>query len=166
MRGLRQLLTALVVFVALVFANEASAGDILRRTAGSWFYGPETVWSSGTTTAPGKFFPLSDPMPSGGLLGARFSYQMTNDAGQCELRAAVRFSDDGVTWGTHKEVNATWSDNTPADEIIYGSAYVDLMALGVTPGAWIQFGVETLNRSGSTIWNCSATLRVEPKERQ
>lgn len=155
----------LVSMIALAMGT-ARASEILRRTPGSWLYGPEplyTVIGAGPASVV-TFFPMSDPVGTAGLLGARFSYQMTQDSGDCKLRPAVRYSNDGVNWDTPKEVNATYATNeTP----IYGTAYVDLMTLMNTPPrAYIQFGLQTLNRSTTTNAFCRGTLRVEPQQKQ
>lgn len=146
----------------LAMSQPASAADTLRRTSGSWFWGPEELHTS-SSTATAIFFPLSDPMPTDGLIGARFSYQLTTDSGQCKLRAAIRYSDNGVAWDPHKEVNAEYADSN--DEIIWGTGtYVNLLALAGTPAkAWIQFGLETLPETNA-IAACRGTLRVEPQK--
>ena len=143
---------------------DADAADILRKTPGSWFYGPETLYTS-STNATTLFFPLSQPISTAGMLDARFSYQMSQDSGDCKLRAAVRYSNDGVTWDEHKEVNSEYADAT--DEIIWGTTYVNLMTLAgpTVPRAWIQFGLETKARSNSAVAGCRGALRVELKDK-
>lgn len=152
-----------VAMVAMLASPDAVAGPILRRTAGSWFWGPVELHTA-ASTATTIFFPLSDPMPAAGLTGARFSYQITSDSGECKLRAAVRYSDDGVNWDTQKEVNAEYADVN--DEIIWGTgAYVNLLTLAGTPAkAWIQFGLETKPETAA-IAACQGTLRVEPEQK-
>jgi len=106
------------------------------------------------------FFPLSEPMSSTGLTNARFSWQMTQDSGDCKLRPAVRFSNDGASWDTAKEVTTTFATDETA---IYGAVYVDLMALAnTTPRSFIQFGLQTLNRAGTANAFCQGAMRVEP----
>lgn len=139
---------------------------MLRRTPGSWLYGPEAVYTvigAGPASVV-TFFPLSEPVSTAGLPGARFSTQMTVDSGDCKLRPAVRFSNDGVNWDPAKEVNAIYvTDET----IQYGTLYVDLMTLQSTPPrAWIQFGIQTLNRTTTNNAFCRASLRVEPQHKQ
>lgn len=66
-------------------------------------------------------------------------------------------------WDNAREVYSNWV--TVNEDIYYGTAYVDLNAVtGTTPRAFVQFGIETLNRSASTISFCRGTLRVEPKQ--
>lgn len=157
----RTIIVTIALFVALI--GGARATDVLVRTPGSWFYGPIAMWTAGSTSTP-NFFPLSPRMQFNTVSSARVAYQMTNDSGDCKLRAAIRFSNDGVDWDAAEELAATYSDAD--NEIIYGTSYLDLTAVaGTTPRAWVQFGIETVNRSGSNVVMCSGTLRIEPKER-
>ncbi|MDP2304776.1 MAG: hypothetical protein Q8P18_01955 [Pseudomonadota bacterium] len=147
--------------LATVFAGQARADEtLLRRTPGSWFYGPTVVFTPGSTSTP-VFYPLSEPVLISGITKARFSYMMTRDYGDCKLRAAVRFSNDGTVFSADGQPLATYSDSE--GELIFNSAYADLLAVaGTTSGAWVQFGVQVVNRTGSTIGHCFATVRVEP----
>ena len=163
-RVIRGSLAALVAWALLEAVPTAAAADLLRKTPGSWFYGPETLYTS-ATLANTLFFPLSQPISTAGMLEARFSYQLTQDSGDCKLRAAVRYSNDGIGWDEHKEVNSEYADLT--DEIIWGTGYVNLMTLAgpTVPRAWIQFGLETKARSNSAVAGCRGALRVELKEK-
>ena len=88
-----------MLFVVLATSEPASAVSLLRRVPGSWFYDAEAMWTAASTTTT-LFFPMSEPLRSSDVNSARFAYQMTQDAGDCKLRAAVRFSNDGTTGTT------------------------------------------------------------------
>ena len=146
-----------ISFLLLVAAIEATgsaiAAPLLRTTVGSRFFGPAAVWTGGSTTVP-VFHPLSPPIASAGLLYARFAVQMTQDSGDCQLRVAVRYSNDGVAWDASKDVGGAY---VTTDAPQFGTTYVDLMGLaGTSPRAWIQYGVEAENRSGATVALCSS----------
>lgn len=144
----------------LLFAHigAAQAGPVLRPAAGARFFGPLSVWTAGSTSTP-IFHPLSPPLPSAGVVSGRFAVQMTQDSGDCKLRAAVRFSNDGVTWDAAKEVSVTYVTD---DTVQYNTAYVDLLALAGTPArSWLQYGVEVVNRTGATVALCNGALRVD-----
>lgn len=152
-----------VMLVALLFTCTAvSAEELLRRSPGSWLYGPVALWTVGSTSTV-TFFPLSEPMRSSDVNAARFAWQMTQDSGDCKLRGAVRFSNDGVNWEAAKSVDAQYSDAN--DEVVWKTAFIDLTSVtDAPPRTFIQFGLQTVNRSGSAIALCNGTLRVEPKE--
>lgn len=156
------LVKTILILITVVLGGTAFAVTTLQRTPGSWFYGPSPVWTAGSTSNH-NFFPLSPRMQFNTVSAARFSYQMTNDTGDCKLRAAIRFSNDGIEWDTAEDVVSAYSDAD--NEVIYGTSYVDLTAVaGTTPRAWVQFGVEAVNRSTSNVAFCNATLRIEPKQ--
>ncbi len=139
------------------------AADLtLQRVPGSWVYGPKAVWTNGTTSPP-LFVPLSEPVESAGLISARLSTDMESNSGDCQIRPALRYSPDGVSWGSPKEIVSAWvSTNGPS----YGESYIDLTSLGGTPAkTYVQFGVQTRNGTAGDIQMCLATIRVEPKER-
>jgi len=150
--------------LALTLAAPAHAAPLLKRSPGSWFYGPQAMWTiigAGPASVL-TFFPMSEGIPTAGLLSARISYQMIQNSGDCKMRPAVRFSGDGVDWGTEKETTATYvTTSTPS----YGEGYVDLVTLTDTPmRAYIQFGMQTLNQSGTAPALCNGILRVEPNK--
>ncbi|HNH47421.1 MAG TPA: hypothetical protein PKY30_10300 [Myxococcota bacterium] len=52
---------------AMGLAADAYATDpLLRRTPGSWLYGPETVWTDGNAGSGYLFHPLSEAMGTAG----------------------------------------------------------------------------------------------------
>lgn len=162
MRLSRALSILCLLFLALV-PLRASAVDGLAKSPGSWFWGPTAMWTAASTTTH-NFFPMSPALQLNEVSGVRVAYQMTNDAGDCKLRAAVRFSSDGTTWETAEELNAAYSDAN--DEIIYNGPYIDLLSVPNTvPRSYVQFGIETVNRSTSTLSLCRGALRVEPRVR-
>jgi hypothetical protein len=118
------------------------------------------VWTDGTTTA--KFHPMSKPIEATGLIAVRVSTEMGEDSGSCKIRPALRYSDDGVTYDTSKEIVATYRITEGID---WGTTYVDITTLaGTTPRAYVQFGVHAANESAGAIQVCNATIRVEPRE--
>lgn len=133
----------------------------LQRVPGSWVYGPKAVWSNGTISP--IFVPLSEAVESAGLISARVSTDLDANSGDCQIRPALRYSSDGITWGTAKEILTPWvSTNGPS----YGDSYVDLTTLAGTPAkTYVQFGVQVRNGSAGAIQICLASMRVEPKER-
>lgn len=144
-----------------VSSSPAQATDpVLRKAAGNWLYGPETVWTDGNAGGSYLFHPMSEVLSANSLHYVRIAYQLSQDSGSCQLRPAVRFSNDGSEWDAAKEIHATWQNG---NGVSYDSAFVDLMNLaGTDSKAWIQFGVQTDNDVGvSTTQFCKATIRVE-----
>ncbi len=154
----RALALLTVLLLAFVFAV-GDADATIRRTPGSWVFGPTTVFSDGTTNP--MFIPLSQGLSSAGMINVRVSTEFAEQSGNCKFRAALRWSDDGITWGSSTNMIAGY---TSAPGISYGSTYIDITALG-TPKPWVQFGVEVANVSGSRVELCNATLMIDPKER-
>lgn len=148
------------LILALVFLIPLGAHAALKRLPHTLLFGPIPVWTDGTTTAD-LFHPLGPGIESAGLLGVRVSTEMDQNSGNCKIRPAIRYSNDGLGWGGDVLVVAAYR-STPG--IDYGSTYVDLSTLGATAGAYIQFGVHARNTSGTRIEHCNATVLIEPKE--
>lgn len=152
-------LLSLVIVVAL--AGTAIAGTI-RHPPGSYVFGPETVWTDGTVTD--IFQPLSDPLPSAPLVSARIYLEIT-EASNANLRTrpALRYSADGVTWDASQPINTTYVTGGGTQA---GTSFVDLTTLaGVTPKAWVQFGVQVKNNTAGVYEIAHTALIVEPKGR-
>lgn len=152
--------TAITLLSMLLAAPDALAVDpLLRRAPGSALYGPAPVWTKANDTT-GIFHPLSPMMPSAGALGARVQYQMSEETTLIKLRAAVRYSADGLFWDTGKELYSDWAI---ADGIQYQTAYVNLLTLASTPQqTWMQFGVFVIGEAGNSIvQHANATILVE-----
>lgn len=154
--------------MALLCSHVAGAAELLRQVPGSWYYGPETLY---TVIGAGPasvltFFPMSSAMTSSSVAKARFAWQMTQDSGDCKMRPAVRFSSDGLNWDAAKEVSAGAAYAT--DETVrYDPAFVDLQGLaGTTNKTYMQFGLQTLNRTGTAVAFCRGAMRVEPATNQ
>ena len=150
-----------VGLLAMGMATDAYATDpLLRRTPGSWLYGPESVWTDGNAGGGFLFHPLSEAIGTAGLHYVRVAYQLSQDSGNCQVRPAVRFSDDGVNWDAAKELYSTWQNG---NDVTYDPSFVDILNLaGTDAKAWVQFGVQTDNDVGiSTTQFCKATIRVE-----
>lgn len=148
--------------IAMLVASFGAFGSI-RRTPGSWVFGPDTVFSDGTAN-PGTplFIPLSEPMSSAGLLNARVSTELVASSGGCRVRPALRWSDDGIAWSGATAILTGYRTTVG---INYGTSYEELTLLG-SPKPWVQFGVQVANDVGvSRIEVCKATIMVEPKER-
>ncbi len=129
----------------------------LTRAPPAMLLGPQAVWANGSQ----MFHPLAGPMASANMTSLRVSYELSQDSGDCKLRPAVRFSGDGVTWGSVKELDSTWLIQ---DAVRYGEDFVDLLSLTSTPPkSWLQLGVQVANESGGALTVCNATLRVESK---
>jgi hypothetical protein len=118
------------------------------------------VWTDGT--ASDMWHELSEAMSSAGLINVRVSTEMEEKVGNIEIRPALRYSDDGFTWNTAKEIVATYRTTNGTD---VGTSYVDITGLaGTTPHAFVQFGVVAANTSGSSVNIALAEIRIEPKE--
>lgn len=152
-------LKALFVVLALLVVTLPAAQATLRRVPGSWMWGPRPVWTDGTANP--MFHPFSDPIDAGTVTNARVSIEMDQDTGNCKIRPALRYSDDGISWNSAVAIISTYRDTAGAD---YGSTYVDLTGL-TTPRTWVQFGIQAANQSGSAIEFCNATLLVQPKDK-
>ncbi len=158
LKGLRSIFPTVAVVTALIvgtLSHEANA--TLRRTAGSWLFGPEPVWTDGTTNP--TWHALSQPMSSAGLLKVRVSTELEETSANCKIRPAIRWSNDGISWDSDVNLVAGYRTTVGSD---FGSTYIDLMALG-TPKPWVQFGVQAANNSGVRVEICRATLLVEPE---
>lgn len=84
---------------------------------------------------------------------------VSEDSGSGKMRPALRYSNDASTWDSSKELDAGCRTS---EGISWGTSYVDITALaGTTARAWVQFGVEVANESGTRVEVCNATLRVE-----
>ena len=131
---------------------------LLRRLSRTWLFGPQAVWTDGTTTA--IFHPMSEPMESAGLLNVRAAVELRQDSGDCEIQAAAQYSDDGVSWtDAVKLIGALQNGNGTT----YPSTYTDITA-AVTVRSYVRFGVNVKNGQAGAIQLCNATIRVEPKE--
>ena len=154
MARLRWLAAALFFFLVC-----SPAWATLRRTPGSWLFGPRPVWTDGTSGP--TWHALSEPMSSAGLINLRVSTELDENSGNCKIRPALRWSNDGVAWDADVAIVTTYRTTVGID---YGSGYVDITALG-TPKPWVQFGVEAANNSGTRVEICLAAILVDPKER-
>lgn len=141
----------------------AMASATILRVPGSWFFGPQAVWTDGTTNA--LFQPMGEPIPAAGLNNVRVSVELQQNAGNCKIRPALRWSADRVTWSNASPIlnPATWQSGNGE---LPGTAYIDIIGGGVgTPKPWVQFGVDAANSAGTRVELCNATLLVEPKEK-
>lgn len=156
------LLTLLLIPALLVvFGQPAWAADLLRKSPGSWLYGPRAVWTDGTTTA--IFHPLSEPMQTSALSKVRIAYQLSELGGPCRIRPAVRFSDDGGSWDAGAAVDSTNYAYVTSNTVSYPPQFVDIYSIpGTTPKSWIQFGVQAANGAAGAPGSCNATIRIEP----
>ena len=160
MRVYSRVVLALIVLIVTVLGATSSAFATIPRVRGSWLFGPAPVWTDGTTSP--AFRPLSEALESKGLLSVRISTEMSEDSGNCKMRPALRYSNDGVGWDASKEIVAGYRTTEGID---WGTTYIDITQLaGTTTRAYVQFGVEVANEAGSAINVCNATIRVEPKE--
>jgi len=160
LRSWHRALLALLPPTALILGTMGVAHATIPRVRGSWLFGPYPVWSDGTTNP--AFRPMSDPLESKGILSVRVSTEMSEDSGACKIRPALRYSNNGVDWDPPKEIVAAYRATEGID---WGSTYIDISQIVGTPArAYVQFGVQVANESGTTIQLCNATIRVEPKE--
>jgi len=148
----------IIIFAAavLVAVSSRPAEALLRRVPGSYLFGPKPVWTASTTEA---FFPLSDPMPSAGLLSVRVSTEIAEKVGNCQVRAGIRYSYDLKTWANAVVIDTTYVSNPATPD--FNDDYTDISANART---WIRFGVLASNTVGTDFSACNATLLIEPKE--
>ncbi len=158
--AMSRLCSAVLAAMVLTVLAAGPANATIPRVRGSWLFGPAPVWTDGTANP--SFRPLSEPMESKSLLSVRVSTEMSEDSGNCKMRPALRYSNDGVTWDAPKEIVSTYRTTEGTD---WGTVYIDITQLaGTASRAYVQFGVEVANEAGSAINICNATIRVEPKE--
>lgn len=106
-----------LMLIALVATPAARA--TLVDAPGAYLL-PKAVWTDGTSTP--LFHPLSRPMSSAGWSDARVATSMEQDSGNCKIRPALRYSNDGVTRDSAKEIVASYRTTEGTD---YGTTYVD-----------------------------------------
>lgn len=125
-------------------------------------FGPIPVWTKKSATV-WLFFPTSGILDTGGIKEARLSLEVAQSSGDLEMRAAMRTSNDGVTWSTPVEISTMTQAN---DGTSYGSGYIDLWDDVAFPSdalqnkQLVQFGTFIKNESGSGLANANATLRL------
>ncbi|GDX83012.1 hypothetical protein LBMAG42_48230 [Deltaproteobacteria bacterium] len=155
----RTLLAALLAVVVTLTGTVALAGTP-RRPPGSYTFGPVAVWTDGTVTD--VFQPMSDPMPSASLVSARIFLEITEaTATNLRTRPALRYSADGVGWDAAQPINTAY---VSGNGVQAGTTFVDLTTLaGVTPKAWVQFGVQVKNNAQGNYEIAHTVLLVEPK---
>ena len=120
-----------------------------------WKYGPDCVFSPGGQTD--WFFPVTGPMPTANAGKAATSFEMFNSTGDITIQAAVRYSDDGVGWGSPQ--NVTSGATLTAD----GTAYNRIADLPGTPKRLMQWGFHIKNTSGSDTELCWGFLNLETR---
>ncbi len=159
---IRYLFLALIAICAgfVVQLGSASA-NTPRQVPGSYLFGPEVIFTDGSTSD--VFMPLSQPMPSAGLVNIRIYLEVTEATGGTNLRTrpALRYSGDGVGWDPAVAINTNYIQGSATQP---GSTFVDISALG-TPKPWIQFGVQVHNFNANPYEIAHAVLLVEPKGR-
>jgi hypothetical protein len=135
-----------------------TARATLPATPGAILSAPTAVWSTGSTSTP-IFHPLTTRVATMSLVAMRISTEMSNDSGDCEMRPAVRFSDDGLEWDSSQNVHGATYLSTNSSS--YPSSPESLATL-TNPKAFIQFGVQVKNDGSSgEIQLCTAQIRVE-----
>lgn len=150
----------LIIGSSTGIAADEQAGDSLPDVPGAWRYGPDVVYSKGSSTD-WMFHPMSRAIGVAEVTAIRVSMKLDQDSGGCAARPALRFGDDGLTWDNAKEIDTNFF-NAPG--IVYGGAYVDILGLGTAPRNYVQFGVQVRNTSGSNLEFCKATLAVQVKQ--
>lgn len=127
-------------------------------------YGPAPVWTNKTTNW--MFFPLTPVMSTVGMKWVRTSLELAQTSGLVTIRAGLRTSNDGASWGAAVEVSdLQQSTNGTA----YGSGYEDLGNGTAYPGntvtskQFIQFGLLVKNTSGTQVEMAGGTLRLDLK---
>jgi hypothetical protein len=145
--------------VGEAWAANQEADDTLAKVQGSQIYGPDVVWSQGSTTDY-VFHPLSPPMPSGDVIAARVDTLMDQDTGNFKLRPALRYSFDGTNWDNSQYILSSYQTTTGVE---VGTSFIDLTSLGSNPKTWMQFGVQVANESGGSREFCKAAIRVQVK---
>lgn len=150
-------LLALFVLAVGFFPDRAGSATP-RRPAGSYYFGPEVVYTNG---AQGDFFqPLSDPLPSRGLSAGRVSMEVTEvTSNNIKMRPALRWSVDGVNWDSAVYINVNYVTGNGSQAT---TGFTDFIPLG-SPKPFVQFGVLTYTVAGSNFEMGHVVLIVEPK---
>lgn len=118
-----------------------------------WKYGPECLFTPGSQTS--IFFPVTGPMPTANAGKAASSFKMWNSTGDVTIEVAVRYSDDGVTWGA--PTNVVSGATLTAD----GAAYNLMAVLPGTVKRSMQWGIHIKNTALSATELCWAWLNLE-----
>jgi hypothetical protein len=156
--GLR-LRTTGILFGLLCMLFIPSAWATIRRAPGAYLFGPTAVWTNNTVVD--VFHPLSDPMPSAQFNSVRWTQEMSQSTGNCEIKAALRYGPDGVVWDAAQNVANVYR---ATDGVDVGTGYVDVVT-GFNQKAWVQFGVNVRNvNAGTKFENCNAAIQIEPKQ--
>lgn len=107
------------------------------------------VWTVNDSTY--DFFATTEPRESSGVTKALHSMRMENTTGNIEARAAIRYSDDGITWDAPANVG---SDTRSTAGDTTGTTWIDLSTIaGVTRRRYFQLGfnVKRLNSATYTV---------------
>lgn len=152
------LLASCVDFVVQLGSGSANTP---RQLSGSYLLGSEVIFTDGSMSD--VFMPLSQPMPSAGLVNTLVHQEATEATGGPNLRTrpALRYSGDGVGWDTAVAINTSYMQGSAPQP---GSTFVDISSLG-TPKPWIQFGVRVHNYNADPNEIAHAVLLLESKGR-
>ena len=148
-----------LTLATLGLVMSTSAFATLPTTPGAILTSPKATWSKGSTST-WVFHPLTPKMASMSMVAFRISTEMSQDTGACEMRPAVRFSDTGLDWDASQNVH-TSTAALIADGVSYPTGGPVGLGTLLNPKAFIQFGVEVKNQSGTSTEMCNAQIRVE-----
>jgi hypothetical protein len=148
-----------LVLAGLIGVVSPTAHATLPSTPGAVLTSPKATWSSGSTST-WVFHPLTAKMATMSMVSFRVSTEMSEETGNCEMQPAIRFSDNGLDWDTAQHVH-TATASLKADGPSFPTGGPVSLGSLTAPKAFIQFGVQVRNQSGSNYEMCNAQLRVE-----
>lgn len=107
--------------------------------------GPVIVWTQKNSTP--IFHPAGAMVPSGHIRTVRSTFEMTQSTGLLKMEFGVRYSDDGITWGSPAVVGA---QSLTANGQSLGTAFNDI-GTNCKAHVYAQFGLMASNVSGSVV---------------
>ena len=125
--------------------------------SGSVTLGPTPVWSERSTST-WVFHPVSAPMQSADVAGSiRPNIDMGQDSGNAKARAALRMSDDGLTWDTPVAIGTL---TATADGTSYATSYADVKST-LEGKRLVQFGIECTNETGTDLELARVSIQLD-----
>lgn len=120
-------------------------------------FGPIVVWSA-KDDSNWVFHPVGPPRSSATVKPKmRPNLSMAQESGACRIRAAIRTTNDGVTFETPVAIGSV---ECTADGAQYGGSYTDL-STNLNAKRLVQIGIQCINQSGTSLEMCAASLQLD-----
>lgn len=103
-----------------------------------WTVIASTLGSDSTTL----FLPASAPLAVSDLDQVAITQEVVSRTANLEVRPAIRFSQDGLSWADERGLGA-WASAT-------GTTHAPPTSVPATRGAWAQIGLQARNTSGTS----------------